>query len=147
MGDGVSEIKARIEAKRKALADRSEAAAVQDWTAYEAACETHGYDAVKRLILPRYVEGLPTFVIIKAAPADHMRIFRSKALKARKDKGGMPDLSTIDRELRDLGRACIVYPDADGIEAIKAEFPTVEKDAGVIAKAMSEAEAAEEGNG
>jgi hypothetical protein len=147
MGDRVSEIRERIEAKRKALVTKSEDAAVADWTAYEAACEEHGYDAVKRLCLPRFVEGLPTFLLIKAAPADHLRIFRSKSLKARKDKGGMPDLGTIDRELAILGKACIVYPDAETVALIKAEFPSVEKDAGVIAKDMSQAEAEEEGKG
>jgi hypothetical protein len=144
MGD-VADIKARIEAKRKAQAQRSDDAAVKDWEAYEAACEEHGYDAVKRLCLPRFVEGLPTFLIVKAAPADHLRIFRAHSLKARKDKGGMPDLTAIDRELSLLGKACIVYPDSDTVALIKAEFPTVEKDAGVIAKDMSQAEAEEEG--
>jgi hypothetical protein len=143
----VAAIKERIEAKRKAHAARAEEAAIKDWEAFEAACEAHGYDAVKRLCLPRYVDGLPTFLVVRSAPADHLRIFRSHSLKARKDKGGMPDLSTIDRELASLGRACIVYPDADAIEAIKAEFPSVEKDAGVIAKDMSQAEAEEEGKG
>ena len=145
MGE-VSDIKARIEAKRKALAEKTEAAQVPDWIAYEKACEEHGYDSVKRLLLPRLVDGLPTFLVVRSAPADHMRIFRSKALKARANKQGMPDLSTIDRELALLGKASIVYPDADTVAAIKAEFPTIEKDAGIIARDLSQAEAEEEGN-
>ena len=141
----MDEIRERIASKRKAAEQAVEAASIADWEAFEVACEEHGYDAVKRLNLPRFIEGLPTFLIVKAAPADNLRIFRQRVLKARKDKGGTPDLAAVDRAMGELGRACIVYPEASGVEAIKAEFPSVEKDAGAVAKSMSEAEEVEEG--
>ena len=141
----IDAIKERIEAKRKAqLAEFFEQEA-RDWEAFEAACDEHGYDAVARLTLPRKVKGLPTFLCVKAADADLVVVHRRRILKSRKDSKGLPDPVVADNAIAEVGRACIVYPDKDTVAQIKELFPTVEKDAGVIAREMSQAQAEEEG--
>lgn len=142
----IEQIQARIEAKRKAHADTRADAAVADWEAYEQALERYGYDAVKRLKLPRLVEGLPTFVLVRAADADVLRFYRRDVMKAKRGRDHLPDLAVVDRALATLGAASIVYPDAATLAKVKDMFPSVEKDAGIVAKEMSEAEAEEEGN-
>lgn len=142
----IDEIKSRIEAKRKAADEARADAAVADWEAYEAACERYGYDACKRLMLPRLVAGLPTFLVVRAADADVLRFYRRDVQKAKRGRDHIPDLAVVDRALGTLGAASIAYPDADTVARIKEVFPSVEKDAGLVAKEMSEAEAEDEGN-
>jgi Pyruvate/2-oxoacid:ferredoxin oxidoreductase gamma subunit len=145
MVDAVEAIRERIEAKRAALAQAAEDQSAHDWNAYEKACEEHGYDACARLSLPRKIDGLPTFCVVRAADADIVTIHRQRILKARKDSKGAPDPMAADRAIAEVGRACLVYPDADTIDEIKKHFPTIEKDAGIVGRDMSQAHAVEEG--
>jgi len=143
----VDAIRERIAAKRKEQADSFAAQEERDWLAFEAACDAHGYDACARLVLPRKIEGLPTFVVVHAAPADIVTIHRQRILKSRKDAKGLPDPIAADRAIAEVGRACIAYPDAETLAQVKEHFPTVEKDAGVIARDLSQAQAEDEGKG
>lgn len=145
--DNAADIKARIEAKRKLLDEKREAQEVLDLQAYEAALEEHGYDAVKMLTLPRYIDGLPTFVCVKTATKDMVKVHRDRVLKARRDKGGNPDPLASIRAATEVGTMVVVYPDKDTVDAIKEHFPNVYRDAGVeglnLAKLSSEEEGKE----
>jgi len=141
----VEEIKERIEAKRKARSDKAGEQAVKDWEAYEAACETHGYDACSRLIFPRFVEGLPTFAVVHAAPSDLVRIHRQRIIKGKRDKQGNPDPAVAGNAAREVGRACLAYPEADMLDAVREQYPDFEMDAGVAALQLSRVQAEEEG--
>lgn len=143
--DPIEAIKARIEEKRAAHEGAFAAQELRDYEALEAACDEHGYDACARLSLPRRIAGLPTFCVVRAAAADIVTIHRQRILKSRKDSKGMPDPTAADRAIAEVGRACLVYPDADTIDAVKEHFPTVEKDAGLIGRDMSQARAEDEG--
>ena len=150
-----------IEALEKALAVQAEADALTrkktkiqrmrqqlvDNAAYEKLVEEYGISSIRKLEFNQVIDGVPTFVVVKSPPADHLRIYTSRVLKAPKEKGGYPSLQVVQREVAALGMACIVYPDAEGIEAMKAHVPDIAVHAGKAARDMASLEAEEEGKG
>jgi hypothetical protein len=162
MGDAVKDpMDAEIEELEKALAAQSERTALAlkktkilkmrqqlvDNAAYEKLCDEYGISSLRKLEFDQVIEGIPTFAVVKSAPRDHLKIYNSKVLKAPKSKGGHLDLATVQRETASLGKACIVYPDAEGIEAMKEYVPDLEVHAGKAARDMAAVEAEEEGKG
>jgi hypothetical protein len=160
MGDVASDpLDLEIEALEKALAEQSAREAIVlkrvkiqrmkqqiiDNAAYEKLVDEYGISSLRKLEFDQVIDGIPTFIIVKSAPRDHLKIYNSRVLKAPKSKGGHLDLATVQREVATLGRACIVYPDADGIEAMLEYVPDLAVHAGKAARDMAAVEAADEG--
>lgn len=141
----MADVRARIEAKRAALAVSREAQENRDFEAYEAACEEHGYDAVKCLVLPRFFEGLPTLVVVKAASADLAKIHRSRVTKAKRTRDGHPDATASISAAAEVGRACIVYPDEDLRAEIRDKIDDLYIRAGTVALDMARMRVEDEG--
>jgi hypothetical protein len=142
--DNATDIRARIEAKRKALDEAKAAQEVKDLLALEAAYEEHGYDSVATLVVPRYIADLPTMVLVKAAPADFVKLHRDRCIKGAKK--GVVDPMVAVRAASEVGRACIVYPDKDTVDAMREHFPSLHSEAGQVALELSRMREQEEGN-
>jgi len=139
-----SEIRKRIEEKRALHDAAREEQEVKDLLELEKAYEEHGYDSVATLVVPRYTKGLPTMVLVKAAPADFAKLHRDKCIKGMKK--GVVDTMVAVRAAAEVGRACIVYPDKEVIEEMKELFPSIHSEAGKVAIQLSRLREQDEGN-
>jgi hypothetical protein len=118
-----------------------------DNAAYEKLCDEYGISSLRKLEFDQVIDGIPTFIVVKSAPRDHLKIYNSRVLKAPKEKGGHPSLSYVRREVATLGKACIVYPDSEVLEAMQEHVPDLEVHAGKAGRDMAAVEAQEEGKG
>lgn len=137
--------KRRLEERRKARAKLIEAQEAIDYEALERAADEHGIDGVARLRLARFVEGLPTFAIVRAADRDLSKVHRDRITKAKRGRDGQPDTGAAIRAAAEVGKACIVYPDAEGCAAIREHFEDLYIRAGTVALDMARTHAEEEG--
>lgn len=143
----LAEQKARQDLARKKTKIQRMRQEFVDNEAYEKLIDEYGISSIRKLEFDQVIEGVPTFVVVKSAPRDHLKIYNSRVLKAPKDKGGTPSLQVVQREMAILGMACIVYPDAEGIEVMREYVPDLAVHAGKAARDMASVEASEEGKG
>ena len=139
-----AEIEARRAARKAALEQARSAQEVLDLEAFDALEVEHGDGNVAQLELDRFVEGFPTFVVVRAPSSMQYKRFTDQVRKSV-EKNNMTARGQA-QEL--LGQSCWVYP-AAGEEQKKMldQFPGLLVSLAVKAAKLVEASAADEGKG
>jgi hypothetical protein len=118
--DKIAEIEARRAARQAKLAVAKEEQYALDLEALDALEVEHGDGAVARLDPERYVEGLPTFVVLKTPSGAQYKRFCDQLAKQAKDSG------KARQDAQDLlAKSCWVYPKQEEQAAMLADFPGI----------------------
>jgi hypothetical protein len=131
---------AAVEKRRNARRLQSEDVRLEqvatDLEAFESLETEHGEGKVKRLDLPYFTSGLPTFVVVRAPDEQYVKRMRTMIRATPKNPGPAQDM---------LADVCVAYPDAPTYKRVRAEYGAIHDSVGNAAVKLSQAQAAEEG--
>lgn len=139
----IEEIQRKRDERREAIQRAKEEQFAKDLEVLASLEEEHGHDAVVRLDMERFVEGQPTFVVIKAPSRAAYKRFQDTMAIAEKGRGQKP-LEVHEQ----FARACWVYPaERAEQEALLESFPGVSLSMSIRAQRFAEARVVDEGKG
>lgn len=122
--DDIDQELARIDAARaERRAEHAEARKKQlviDRAALLSLEDEHGFDSVSALSMSRYVDGLPTLVVVRApTSAEYKRYVQMVRRTKSDDNEGKAKAQEL------LAESCWVYPQRDQQQAVREAFPGV----------------------
>lgn len=149
----IEELEKKREARRAARSAKRDEQHALDLEALDALEDQYGAERLAVLRLDgadgeRYVDGIPTLVVVKAP--DEARVARYRAELKPKRKGRDGALEQVDPipPLVLLGRSCLVYPPTqEQLDAILAELPGVDVQIGKLAASLAAGREEAEGKG
>lgn len=129
---------AALEAKRAARRDETAKARERqyaiDLEAIDALGIEHGDDRIGVLPMPSFVADLPTAVVVKTPTTALFNRFRSMVRKAKGDAEALGSAKDL------LAASCVVYPQPEVYERMKASWPSIHDNVGIEAIRLGEAE-------
>jgi hypothetical protein len=134
----VEEIEKRRADRKAAIAKARAAQYEKDLVEVDKLEVEHGDDRVSVLETPSFVAGLPTLVVLKTPGEDYFKRYRGKVRRARKPNGQV-DTVAIGDAADELAECCIVYPDRETYQRMKAEWPSIHDNVITEANRLGEA--------
>lgn len=90
--------------------------AILDEDAFEKFEDEIGKGKVARVFTPYFVQGLPTFIVVRSPESKYAKRYKDMVRRAGQDE--VARFKAIDL----LAEACIVYPDEKGLPAVLNEW-------------------------
>ena len=135
----LAELEAKKAKRREVIAGPRKKQELIDARALDSAEEEHGVDRVRRLLTPYFVEGLPTFVIVKSpGGTSYWKRFQDQIRNSKNNdqmKGAAQD---------QLARSSIVYPTGELLGSMCKEWPNLLNDAAGAAARLGKMDSEDE---
>jgi hypothetical protein len=138
MSSRIEEIEARIAARKEKHEAGKLAQYEQDLEALDQLEAAYGYGKVARVNLNTWVDGFPTFVVVRAPKPIEFKRYQDQLADPKKHASAAASA---------LADVCVVYPEKDIWKSLCDELPAVRVMSGVAAVELSAAKAHAEGKG
>lgn len=137
----VEEYEKRRAARLGSQQDKKSAQLEKDLEVLDRLEDEHGVSKVHRFDLNRYVDGLPTFVVVRAPrPVEHQRFVE----QVGRSKGDMTKLLEASGAFASVA---MLYPEPELRDKLKEEFPQILSEIAEVAQELCKAKASAEGKG
>lgn len=120
----LEEIQAARAARKEAKAAREQEQLVEDLTAINELEIEHGDENIATLRVDRYIDGLPVMIAVRAPKPVEVKRFRSRMKQRNAD---------AHAACEEVGRACLLYPNAETFDKLAEHRPMLPADSGGLA--------------